>query len=595
MDTDRTQRWLDALGYMAHSDAVHGVHDSVPAKHAYASELRALLDPSGLIQATAVFDVQGMPTVCFLDPSGRPDGWIETVRQCIWNQNLVSILLVVEDARLTAYSPLKSANAVEVLTLSEASPSAKLAPSDVQSGDVWSRQPTWFNAGDRIDNDLLDNLGGVIELLITEQNLDRSTAQLLLGQTLFVSYLEHRGIVSPYYRKQHAVGELHALIRARDRKGLVRLLSELSGSFNGDFLAPTVATRAGWSRLPDGALRLLDAFLARVNMRTGQGSFWNYDFRFIPVELLSGIYETFLGDEQRDLGAYYTPRHLANLVVDLAFDGIVDPAAEVVYDGACGSGILLTTAFRRMLGHIQAQRGEILPLSDRIDLLKERILGSDISEPACRVTAFSLYLSLLEDLVPSDIAKLTEDPSTKLPPLLGHTIHHGTPNGDFFSPKNLLTKRAWTLMISNPPWREPEGTETGLSYETWLKEAVPKRVTVRRQIAGAYAQRAIASAAPEARIVLIMPISLMLSPLSQPFVQNWLLYTRPECVVNFGDLRRQLFPKAKHGSAVVVARPRSPDQVGQIPPKSSSITGRPRWTSAWRLAGCRCIPETVIA
>lgn len=565
MDTDCTQRWLDALGYTAHGDAVHGVHDSVPAKHAYASELRALLDPSGLIQATAVFDVQGVPTVCFLDPSGRPDGWIETVRQRIWNQNLVSILLIVEDTRLTACSPLKSADAVEALTLSEASPSAKLAPSDVQSGDVWSRQPTWFNAGDRIDNDLLDNLSGVIKRLITEQNLDRSTAQLLLGQTLFVSYLEHRGIVSPYYRKQHAVGELHALIRARDRKGLVRLLSELSDSFNGDFLAPAVATRAGWSRLADGALGLLDDFLARVDMRTGQGSFWNYDFRFIPVELLSGIYETFLSDEQRELGAYYTPRHLANLVVDLAFDGIADPAAEVVYDGACGSGILLTTAFRRMLSHIQALRGEVLPLSERIDLLTHRILGSDISEPACRVTAFSLYLSLLEDLVPADIAKLTEDPGTKLPPLLGHTIHHGKQNGDFFSLQNSLAKRTWTIALSNPPWREPDGNETGLSFETWLKEA--RRVTVRRQIAGAYAQRAVALAPPEGRVVLILPISLLLASTSQPFVRDWLLYARTDCIINFGDLRRQLFPKAKHGCAVIVARPRPSDQIGQIPPE----------------------------
>src|SRR6185312_5420222 len=111
----------------------------------------------------------------------------------------------------------------------------------------------------------------------------------------------------PYYRKQHTVDPLHELIQKRDREGLVRLLSELSDSFNGDFLAPAVATRAGWSQLADGALGLLDAFLARVDMRTNQGSLWNYDFRFIPVELLSGIYETFLGDEQRELGAYYTP------------------------------------------------------------------------------------------------------------------------------------------------------------------------------------------------------------------------------------------------------------------------------------------------
>lgn len=34
---------------------------------------------------------------------------------------------------------------------------------------------------------------------------------------------------------------------------------------------------------------VLDRFLRRTDMRTGQGDFWNYDFSYIPVELLSGL------------------------------------------------------------------------------------------------------------------------------------------------------------------------------------------------------------------------------------------------------------------------------------------------------------------
>lgn len=565
MKLDRTQRWLDALGYAAHGDLLHRAGDAEPVRHAYAAELRAMLDPTGLIRATAVFDVEGMPTVCFIDSDGRAEGWVDTIRQRIWNQNLVTIVLEVDDRRVVARSPLVSASGQEELVLSEATKEGRLSAADVQSGDVWARHTAWFRPEGRVDTDLLANLGALIERIVDEDALDRSAAQLLLGQAMFVSYLEHRGIVGDYYRKTHKVGTLHALIAAKDRPGLAHLFQELSKTFNGDFLAPAVAIRAGWARLADGVLSKLGDFLSRVDMRTNQGSLWNYDFRFIPVELLSGIYETFLGDEQQELGAYYTPRHLANLVVDLAFDGVSDPTSETVYDGACGSGILLTTAFRRMLAHARAKRGSPLPWSERLTLLTTRIFGSDLSEPACRVTAFSLYLSLLEELVPADIAKLTEDPGTKLPTLLEHTIQHGKRDGDFFSPRNpLAVEGRYSILLSNPPWKEPKGSAKGLTYETWLAKA--GRTTARRQIAGAYAQRAMTLVAPEGRVVLIMPISMMLASTSQRFVKDWLRHARPERLVNFGDLRRQLFPKAKHGCAVVVARPR---ESAIVPPEET--------------------------
>lgn len=565
MGNDPTQRWLDALGYSAREAELHRAPADIPLGHAYAPELRALLDPKGHIQAKAVFDVGGVPTVCFIDPTGKPDNWLDTVRQRVWNQNLVSIVLTVEDDRIVAQSPLAQVEESEIVRRSEASPTGLLSVPDIQSGDIWTRHTSWFEPEQRVDEHLLDNLGVMIDRLTQMEGLDLASAQFLLGQTLFVSYLEHRGIVGDVYRTRRSVGELHDLIRKRDRQGLKRLFDQLKVDFNGDFLDPAVARRAGWLKLGDGVFEHLDQFLSRVDLKTGQGSFWNYDFRFIPVELLSGIYETFLGEEKSELGAYYTPRHLANLVVDLAFEGRTAPAEETVFDGACGSGILLTTAFRRMLAYAQAQRGgRALSLAERIKLLQDRIYGGDISEPACRVTTFSLYLSLLEDLVPRDIALLTEDPDLKLPELLGHNIFAGRKEGDFFSPNNpLAEKRTYSILLSNPPWSEPSGSDGGLSYERWLKKA--GRQTVRRQIAAAYAHRAANCVTADGRLVLILPISLLLAPTSERFIQDWLRYVQPERVVNFGDLRRQLFAKASHGCAVVVARPRTSEQIGQIP------------------------------
>jgi CheY-like chemotaxis protein len=185
------------------------------------------------------------------------------------------------------------------------------------------------------------------------------------------------------------------LIRNVDRKELGRLIDSLRKDFNGDFLGDD--RHDPWSRLNESGFGLLDSFLKRTELSTGQQSFWNYDFSFLPVELLYGLYETFLStEEQAKHGAYYTPRNLAMLAVDQAFLTSTNPLEETIFDGACGSGILLTTAYRRLIALSEAKERRQLGFRERRELLLAQIFGADINVMACRVTAFSLYLSLPE-------------------------------------------------------------------------------------------------------------------------------------------------------------------------------------------------------
>src|SRR5437763_6679994 len=87
-------------------------------------------------------------------------------------------------------------------------------------------------------------------------------------------------------------------------------------------------------------------------MKSGQMklSFWAYDFRFIPVETISAIYEEFMKDadleKRRDEGAYYTPRHLAETALHVALEGPYNDAGNWrILDPACGSGIFLVAMF----------------------------------------------------------------------------------------------------------------------------------------------------------------------------------------------------------------------------------------------------------
>lgn len=571
MTQETLPRWLDTLGYASADASLHLAGTLVRDDHPYAVEIDALLSPDGDIQAQAVFDVEGVPTVCFLTDDGdllSQKLRLAAIRRRIWNQNLISIVVVVQQHRAHPLAVRDGGESAAPLDLSKSSASGPFSAADIQSGDVRGRYPDWFKPENRVDHHLLRNLGDAVRDM-KALGLDATTAQVLIGQVLFVSYLEHRGIVSETYRAARRVRTLSTLIHERSHAGIQRLLSQLRKDFNGDFLKPDDQQPQPWSCITEDTFEVLDKFLSHVDLSSGQTAMWTYDFSFIPVELISGIYETFLSDSadsQRKSGAFYTPRHLANLVVDQAFEASADPLAETIYDGACGSGILLTTAFRRLLHVAERRHGSPLSLTERIALLTAHIFGSDKSVAACRVSAFSLYLSLLERLTPSDIARLQDDEQVKLPPLLKNNLRGGK-EGDFFETSNpFASSKRFSMFLCNPPWLEP-GNEESFASDRWAeKEGLPRS---RRQLAADFAQRAVDALVDNGRMCLILPASLLLAATSTDFVQSWLLRVQVARVINFSDQRELIFKSASHACVVVVATPRRGAQSNRIPVNES--------------------------
>lgn len=549
--------WLAKLGYSAEPSTLHRRGEHVPESHPYALELGMLLKPDGAVRAQAVFDVEGVPTVVFVGDGHEPltTAQLDAVRQRIWNQNLATVVIEIQGETALALPARRLAGAGELLALAHAQSDGPFSAADIVSANLARRAANWFDVKARVDRQLLNNLDAVVRKLArtgfvseADESVHRRRAELLMGQLLFISYLEHREIVADTYRARREVEPLHALITRGDRAGIRSLIDALRQDFNGDFLGDD--RHDPWSALADAGFSLLDQFLRRTDMETGQGDFWNYDFSFIPVELLSGVYESFLSpDQQAKEGAYYTPRHLAMLAVDQAFATVEDPLDQTIFDGACGSGILLTTAYRRLIALSEARLGRRLGFKERGSLLCKRIFGGDINFMACRVTAFSLYLSLLEGLNPADILEAQERESAKLPSLSGINLQHGA-KGDFFNANHGFAGRRFTLLISNPPWSEPEGAEV-TSADTWVETAnVP---FVRRQIAGAYALRAQDFVADNGRVCLILPIGQLLGRSSASFVAHLLEIYLPFRLINFGDLQGLLFPTAENTCHVFIA------------------------------------------
>lgn len=553
---------LETLGYTDVPAALHLTAESVPREHAYALEMRKVFAATQVMPEGAsvlgVYEVDGVPAVCLVE--GRPGvDLFEDLRGRLWNQGLISLVLILGDEAIQAMPVARKIQAAPPVPLQQLTRNSPYSAYGVRSEALKNAHSAWFDSKTRVDRYLLRNIDKAIRLLLgAKAGFTDHDAQHLVGQAMFVSYLEHRELITEAFRKARGVQPFVDLLAAHDGAGMDKLLRELKERFNGDFLEPE-GRRASWSKYPDAVFDILHRFLRREDLKAGQQSAWPYDFSQIPVELLSGIYEKFLGERQKQDAAYYTPRHLANLAVDELFRGIEHPDQEVVWDGACGSGILLTTAFRRMLGAAEAVKGAPLSFSERISLLTSRIYGGDTNLSACKVTAFSLYLCLLEDLAAPPRT------GTLLPRLLDKNIFTDRAHGDAFSEKHPITMGVIpkpSCVVSNPPWLEPSTKGHSTSADKWAARHNLK--VPLRQVALTYADMVVRRAEEGARIVLIMPASVFLRRQPHAFVRRWLTGVQLERIINLSDLRNFLFPGAKHPCVVAVMR--SGASPGHIPP-----------------------------
>ncbi len=124
------------------------------------------------------------------------------------------------------------------------------------------------------------------------------------------------------------------------------------------------------------------------------------DFAHIPVGVLSQVYESFShrADTRtaKDTSVHYTPRTIADLMVNESFAALKNPAAAQVLDPSCGAGIFLVLTFRRLVRE-RWQHDEERPNTKVIqDILYRQLCGFDVSEPALRLAALALYITAIE-------------------------------------------------------------------------------------------------------------------------------------------------------------------------------------------------------
>ena len=528
----------------------------------HAGALRTAFDDLGL---SAVFCVAHVPTVAV--QVGEYDrGAAAGLHAALWNQGLASLLVVVsgQTVRLFSLSRFPSDDGFdrclvdELDAVTDALTLRNLAYA-AESGRFWEQEKyrEYFDPRERVDRVLLDNLTESHRLLF-DGGLPTEAAQALLVQTTFIAYLEDRHIVgAEYFRGATSTdaGTFEALLDAGDGEALERLFGALRRDFNGDlFVAPcSFETDDRGPRLDTSHLAVLARFRSgreEIHGRTGQYRLWKYDFRYIPIELISAVHDRFLAERGRDRrtsGAYYTPMFLADTVVSQVWDRLPATVRDGgrFLDPACGSGIFLVRLFQRLCEHRREARRDrtAIPWADLLDLLR-RVRGWDVDGGAVRVAVFSLYVALLEEVTPPDIRRLMAR-GRVLPPLHGKTLHRG----DFFAvaPDDAQAD----VVVGNPPWSSRHGARRS-SLEWCKEERLP---APGREQAWPFVWKVLRHLRDDGVAALLLPAMGFLHNHAGAAVEarkRLMREARVLSVVNFADMRFQLFDRAVRPTALIV-------------------------------------------
>ncbi|MCJ2102488.1 class I SAM-dependent DNA methyltransferase [Methylobacterium sp. E-046] len=386
--------------------------------------------------------------------------------------------------------------------------------------------------------------------------LDARLRRRLLILSLLIAYLEERLVLLPEDFARALPGAKRFFEVLVNGPALVKLLEVLEERFNGHVFRLSDADRT--KLYSSSELGRYARLIQGYEDEAGQISFWRlYSFRDLPVELISNIYQLFVKDSTSSI---YTPPALVRLMLEevLEWERIDSLMATdgVILDPACGSGVFLVEAYRRLVLHWRSRNGWKRPNVADLRKLLFRVHGIDLEEGAVELAAFSLCLSLCDALEPKEIRA-----SIKLfPQLTGETLHHSC----FFEAKQqgLLTAPV-AVLVGNPPFESvltTDGAKKSAAAYAKAHEALADN-----QLAYLFLHDAMGMLVEGGVIAMVEPAGFLYNQNARSFRLNFLKHWRVRELLDFVSVRG-LFRKgnADPKVVVVIAEAQKPAQEGRI-------------------------------
>ncbi|HVB74991.1 MAG TPA: N-6 DNA methylase, partial [Ktedonobacteraceae bacterium] len=578
------KKMMEYTGFYRDGKPTIGIIETVNLRQNNADSLEkrikysSVIDPTKL-NATAIFELSGSPCIYFTSlAQANPDpAEIAQLRKIAWNQGLAPMLWIVTPTKVLLYncyarpSPDNETDARKhLIDIFEQTESGLQQLNDfagrlqIESGRFWEHEKArQIDRRQRVDESLLADLEEV-ESLLVKAGLKTTVAHALLGRSIFVAYLQGRGILgTKFFQERFSVENFVELLSSSFAKSATYEIFEwVRKTFNGDLFPLEHKDENGHiiheRDLVDDDLHLAKVgnFLSGVEMKTGQRRLWPYKFDVIPIELISSIYEKFIHSSNsllaRERSTYYTPINLVDLVLSEVFKQL--PANANILDMSCGSGVFLVESLRRLVA-CRVANGEEWSRELVRDTLYNQIYGVDISKEAIQIAAFSLYLTALEldpDLQSLDKIKFHSLREKNLFDADAFDTHASFNEKEPFAAKN------FQAIVGNPPWRRK--TTNYLAEDYCRKRNYP---LTRRSLDQAFMWRIADLARDKTVIGLILHSRPLFGHMPDSLEARKKLLTRfnPRVIVNLSALRQEgLFPKSDAPATILIAEGRNSER-----------------------------------
>jgi len=336
----------------------------------------------------------------------------------------------------------------------------------------------------------------------------------LIGRGLFWRFLVDRGVLSGHEPAQ-VCASARTWEQCLDDKGrAIETFAWLDATFNGGLLPFSAPV----DKFDDELFTHVLGNIAHGATDAGQlrlPTDWReINFAFIPVGLLSEVYESFAHDidrqSARESSVHYTPPQIAEFVVRQSMAQLPESDRPRVLDPAAGAGVFLTTAFRQLVAREWAATGHRPGRKAIRRILKSQITGFDIDARALRLAELGLYLTALElDPDPRPLAEL------KFDALQGKVLYSMPLSSQgSLGPMEERFRGRFDVVLGNPPWSAV--TDNRSSKRSWVddsREIVSERLGAERAASFdlpdanpdmAFLWRAMVWARPGGRIALVM-------------------------------------------------------------------------------------------
>jgi len=546
------------------------------------------------VEADRIFFLNNNPVIVFARLES--DDW-EKIRQIynrIWSMARPRLLFLAKPGELAVYDlahvPPKEGSKPDSLkplgvARSIAEVSEKLAQfhrEEIESGHVFEAEMRFGDLKNRADKQLIHDLKAVRRELISLElgGGKLKYAHALIGRSIFIRYLEDRGILKKKYFEKIVNGNSawqKALDESTAETGAIKpiyprvlknhdftfaLFRQLAEDFNGDMFPDVdneckVVKKVHLDQIHDLMYGEVDAQKSLF--------FYAYDFKVIPVELISSIYEEFYHEQSekaKEYGAIYTPPALAEFVVSQTLTPQRLATNPRVMDPACGSGIFLVESFRRIVRHRMAKQRRRLRFDELRKILREQLAGIDVNPEAIRVAAFSLYLAMLHYLEPPDILQQIEW-GNRLPNLIvddnrNDSLNILLPANAFdmeriesdFSLKSSFGSECADVVIGNPPWgsvgstknKEESRAQNTIAMD-WCKSHKPTLPVGDQERSQTFIWRSLDMLKPDGVAGLLVSTGVFFKHhiKSVDFRRKWLSSCSLDSVFNFSHCRNVFF------------------------------------------------------